>query len=458
MRIISALLLAGAVSAQAQSGDAILDLLVKKGVINQREANEVREQLDTQAAQTAELYNKTKVSSWLDSLKWSGDFRLRTEFFDNGDQRDDKLRPNGRDNVDRWRFRYRLRLQLDATYQEWAKVGVRLASGAADDPVSTNQSFDKTFQKKPIFVDAAFVTVSPPGWDWLKVTGGKMDIPIWQPRFNSPMVYDFDVTPEGVAEQISRSFGDKEQYRLFGNFGQFAVKEISGAARDPALYDFQGGAEVKFGADPKNPRLRLTVAGGYQFTGNLATKQPNKDSKVGDSPNRGNYVFTSGSTTNFYDEFAITYVRGEAALLLSERPFLGTPAVLTLSGEWLENCGNRYADLDPRATDGWTIQAAFGDAKKKGQWQVAYQYKYLEADAVWDAITDSDWGTGGTDRKGHVVKATYNLQDWWQLGFTAFITEKISNRSNANTHFTVGSVNGEDNGLLRIQVDSVFKF
>jgi hypothetical protein len=86
---------------------------------------------------------------------------------------------------------------------------------------------------------------------------------------------------------------------------------------------------------------------------------------------------------------------------------------------------------------------------------VGYQYKYLEADAVWDAITDSDWGNGGTDRKGHVIKAAYNVLDWWQIGGTAFITEKISNRPNSVAHNTQG-VAGEEE--LRIQADMVFKF
>ena len=96
-------------------------------------------------------------------------------------------------------------------------------------------------------------------------------------------------------------------------------------------------------------------------------------------------------------------------------------------------------------------------AKKKGEWQVAYQYKYLEADAVMDAVADSDWGTvGGTDRKGHVVKAAYNIQEWWQLGITAFITEKISNRPNSGARYTAAPRTGED--LLRVQIDNVFKF
>ena len=101
------------------------------------------------------------------------------------------------------------------------------------------------------------------------------------------------------------------------------------------------------------------------------------------------------------------------------------------------------------------MQLAFGGNKKQGEWQVAYQYKYLEADAVWDALTDSDWGLGGTDREGHVVSGTYNVRDWWQLGVKALVTDKISSRANSAQN-TRGNVS--DDYLLRVQMDTVFKF
>lgn len=441
--------LAGAAQVQAQSGDAILDLLIKKGVINQREANEVREQLDQEAVKSQEVFNKTKVSSWVDSLKWSGDFRLRSEFFDNEDQ-------TGASVNDRWRFRYRLRLQLDAQMLEWTKVTLRLASGAADDPVSTNQSLTDTFRKKPIFVDAAFVTIQPPGWDWMKVIGGKMDLTSWQPKFNSPMVYDFDTTPEGLAEQFTYSFGDKKQFTVFGNFGQYVLREQSGNYSDAYLLDFQGGVSAWFmGNDAKAARLKLTGAGGFYYTEHI----DNAKYAFGDSPNTGNANGVGALTNSVPDNFQVFSARGEASYLISERPFLGTPALLTISGEYdvnlakaFDTMANSSQKISPDQTIGWTVQAVFGEAKKKGQWQVAYQYKYLGADAVFDALTDSDWGYGGTDRKGHVIKAAYNLQDWWQLGAAAIMTDKISGRSGGH------NMKGDGSEMLRLQIDTVIKF
>lgn len=443
----TALALGVAPAARAQSADALLDLLTKKGVISQREANDVREQLDAQTAQAVEAYSKTKASTWLDSLKFSGDLRLRTEFFDNEDQSN---------KTDRLRFRYRLRLQVDAQMTSWTKVGFRLASGSGD-ALSTNETLTDSFKKKPITIDAAFVTIQRPGWDWISVTAGKMDNAIWQPKFNSPLVYDGDLTPEGVVEQISVPFGDKQQYRVFANVGQYVLEELSSASYDSYMYDFQAGMEAWFGGDAKNPRLKMTGAVGYYTTANIV----NSGSLFGDnsSKNVGNAAGSGSLTNNYLADFNVINVRGEVAYLLSERPFLGTPVKLTVSGEYDKNLQNAYRAVAGDQTDAWTIQAMFGEAKKKGQWQVAYQYKYLEADAVWDAITDSDWGTdGGTDRKGHVIKGAYNILDWWQLSVGAFVSEKISNRptSGAGASHNMKGIAGQD--LLRIQVDSVFKF
>jgi hypothetical protein len=431
------LLLAAAVlvtDAHAQGNQAVLDLLLRKGLITSQDVAEVKAKLDTEMARTVEQYSKTKVAKWVDRMTFYGDLRLRI---------DDIAYEQSLNRPDRLQFRFRLRLGVDWQLTDWAVVGARIATGDAN-PVGHNQTFTDTFRKKPFYIDAAYATIQPPHADWIKLTGGKMNNPIWQPKFTSPMTYDPDLTPEGLAEQLALKFGDSQQHRLFANLGQFSAKEINtgAASHDVYLFDFEGGAELKLN------RLKLTAAGGYYFTHNIA----NPAYRVGDSPNLGNTVFISSpGVTNYFADFNVAYGRAEAAYTLADKPFLGTPSVLTLSGEYLQNLAGAYKT----DTDGWSIQLVFGDAKKKGQWELRYQYKYIEADAAWDAIADSDLGWGGTDRKGHVIRAIYNLQDWWQLVATAFVSEKISNRPNANAHNQQG-VPGEN--MFQLKLDSTFKF
>lgn len=445
-------------SAFGQSMDALLDMLVRKGIIDQKELKELKQEIDADIARNLERSNKMKVASWIDYLKWDSDLRLRAEYFDNEDQTNAN---------DRWRYRLRLRVGLEAKFQDWAKIGVRLTSGG-EDPVSTNQTLDNTFSNDEIRIDLAYVQLQPPGWTWVEVHGGKMKNPIWQTGISSPLQYDHDVTPEGLAEKFAFKFGDKKQFTFFANFGQFVLDEIGGDSNDPFLLEGQAGLEAKFA------RVRAKVAGGAYQTFNLRLMGvPSGDQPAGaasptaqsTSPNRGNAARQPGGagTTIFYlDDFSVAYGRAEVAVTLSEKPTLGTPTVVTFSGEVINNFASRYENLNSSnqvkskdQTFGYTGQVAFGGAKKKGEWQVAYQYKYLPADATWDAVTDSDWGLGGTDREGHVIKGAYNVREWWQLGVTAFITDQISSRPGA-AHNTRGNVTNDD--LLRVQMDTVFKF
>ncbi|MCX7824890.1 MAG: putative porin [Verrucomicrobiae bacterium] len=488
MMVSLAALVAMATGPAASGNDAILDLLVKKGLITQREANDIREQADVEMAKSVEVANKVKVPSFLTSLEWAGDLRLRAEYFSFENDHYGKNAPPAdlKDLDERLRWRYRARVGVKATLQDWAQVGFRASStGDNGDVVSTNQTLTDDFSRKEFRIDLAYVTLTPPFADWFSLTGGKMNNPIWQPQFLSPMVYDFDVTPEGVAGQINYTFGDKQQYRAFANVGAFPLNEVSGDVHDIYMYDFQIGAEAKVGP------VKATLSGGYYTTRHLGdlgiNYSANTASPKSSSPNKGNsadvtktaaktikvkdvdgktqtITTTAASEKAYYvDDFGVWYARGDIAWTIREKPLWGTPCVLTFSGEYLKNGSKDYAE-DVTTTGntntlsqctGYTFQAMFGGNKKQGEWSVGYQYKVLEANATWDAITDSDWGSGGTDRRGHVVAFTYNIREWWQLAFKTFVTTKISDTPNATVN-AVRGWKGED--MLRVQVDTSFKF
>src|SRR6185295_17343135 len=95
-------------------------------------------------------------------------------------------------------------------------------------PNSNNQTMTHAFSKKPLYVDAAYVTLKPPGQDFFSMTGGKMNNLMWQPSFLSPIVYDPDLTPEGAVEQLNFKFGANKQYSLFANAAEMVLDELSG--------------------------------------------------------------------------------------------------------------------------------------------------------------------------------------------------------------------------------------
>ncbi|HUI08322.1 MAG TPA: putative porin [Verrucomicrobiae bacterium] len=421
-------------AARAEDPNAILDLLEHKGLITHEEARQARKYYDQQQREAIVKSGKTKVASWIDQMKWYGDFRLRSDY--QSFEADLNL-------PDRLRWRMRLRVGAEMKVQDWADIGFRLATGEASpgNAVSANTTFTSEFTKKPINVDLAYATIHPAVVEWMSVTGGKINPPVWAPPFNSPLTYDPDLTVEGAGENFAWALGDRGQYKVFLNGGQYVLAEFSGNSNDAYMFDQQAGFQARFAP------LTITVAGGYYLTHNLQNVATNADL----SCNTGNTITNGTYLGNFNDWYGV----GELVWQIRPEPFLGTPAVLKFSGEYLKNVSSVFVN-NPLgdATRGWTGQISFGDAARKGQWLVAYQYKQLEANSTLDAITDDDFSAGGTDRRGHVIKAAYNLLDWWQLGFTSYITGKIdAQRTGANAQ---PGVQGQTR--LHVMADSMFRF
>ena len=94
---------------------------------------------------------------------------------------------------------------------------------------------------------------------------------------------------------------------------------------------------------------------------------------------------------------------------------------------------------------GYLFGVKYGSAKAKGQWDVAWFYEKLEADAVLVLLTDSDFGGGGTDAKGNVFQGTYAFHERWNFKATYFLNQN-----------NLASGNARD--FDRLQLDMNFKF
>src|SRR3546814_18808192 len=62
------------------------------------------------------------------------------------------------------RINIRARIGLTAHVTDGVTAGVRLASGNDDSPVSTTQSLGRGFGKKDIWLERAYVALSPVQW------------------------------------------------------------------------------------------------------------------------------------------------------------------------------------------------------------------------------------------------------------------------------------------------------
>src|SRR3954471_23048432 len=119
----------------AQDAGALLDLMVKKKLITDQEAEEVRAELTKQVSETSG--GKWKLSSPITEIELYGDARMRYEY--RGGQRPDDVAGNPSDWQERERERYRLRIGLRGTLADDWFFGVRLETSNKRN--STNVTF-----------------------------------------------------------------------------------------------------------------------------------------------------------------------------------------------------------------------------------------------------------------------------------------------------------------------------
>ncbi len=339
--------------------------------------------------------DESKVEHWTDRIDLSGDFRLRYE----------EIKRETREK--RERSRYRARLALAAEINDRVKVVLQLAS-AADNPVSRNVTFDGGFSGDDIGFDLAYVDWAPT--EGMHVYAGKMRNPLFRAG-GMPLIWDGDLNPEGVALQYSKGM-------FFGNAGYFFVEERN-ADENSFLTAAQLGTKFNIGEKSK-----LTAGIGYFGYSNTVGNEPfHNGAPKGNSVGLlGNYLYDYKDT-----EIFAQFDTNVGGLLLS------------IYAHTAHN--NEVSEQD--AGIGYGVK--LGSAKDKGQWEFKWVYEDIEADALIGTFNDSDFGGGGTDATGHIIKAKYAVSKNIILGGTYFI-----NRINPF------SLPEED--YDRLQLDVEFKF
>ncbi|MBT8141254.1 MAG: putative porin [Gammaproteobacteria bacterium] len=341
----------------------------------------------------------TYAENWSDSIKVKGDFRYRME----------KIDQEGREERDRSRLR--ARISLDAKVNDTVKVGVRLASGS-DDPVSTNQSFDKFASTKDFGLDRAFVAWTPAKGS--TIIAGKMANPFYLPN-KSLLVFDGDLNPEGLAYKYSNA-------GFFANVGRFNLDECS-SCDDSYMTGGQVGYGYKMGNGSK-----LT------FGASLFSYDLNSDE------------------VELPDAYSVTEIFADYSTKLVGRPFVvyADYAVNSDADKVTDQLAALGINEDLDA--GYEVGFKYGSAKNAGEWQFGYLYKSADALAVFPLFTDSDFGGGGADVDGHVVKVAYAINKNFTVGINQYVNQNSLSADADNDPLT----NALD--YNRTMLDFKFKF
>ncbi len=332
---------------------------------------------------------------WSDRIKLKGDVRLRHETIDEDGEEE------------RARMRFRGRLGLSAKVNDDVKFVFQLATGG-DNPVSTNQSFDGGFSTKDIGVDLAYI-------DWkisenVNFYGGKMKNPMYRAG-SVPLIWDGDLNPEGLAVKFTSG-------GFFGTAGGFSVEERS-SSDDSLLYVVQAGYKFKVGENAS-----LTAGAGFFAYTETIGNEPFFNGR-----SKGNTVDINGNYVNDYEN---TEIFAQLDTELGEWP-------LKVYAHAVQNNEVSQEDM------GYAFGAKIGSAKAEGASEFSWTYQDIEADAVIGTFNDSDFGGGGTDSDGHILKAKYAVSKKIFVGGTLFINN-------------VDRFQGTEHDYSRLQLDVEFKF
>ncbi len=374
-------------SAFAAVDDATVQRLIQKvealtARVSQLEQSDVElRERNAELAKAASLPTAANEKlAWAERIQVNGDFRYRYENIDDADN-----------DKDRNRSRMRARIEAQAQVNEDWKVGFGLASGS-DDPVSSNQTFGNGGSSKGINLDLAY-------FDWsglanTHVLGGKFKTPFYKPGGHA-LLWDDDYRPEGLAANYANG-----AFFANGAFLYLESDDRAGKQNAESIWGTQIGLNTAL-----TDTTRLIVGLGY-YDIPVAGGKP-----FYSSSSFGNTLVADGPDMVYQNNYEELEAFAELTFTLG-----GLPAIVF--ADWVQNQDASNNDT------GWAAGATLGKAKNRGSWELGYAYQDLEADAVFGLITDSDFADGGTNNKGHLLKAAYALDNNVSLGLTYFINEK----------------------------------
>jgi hypothetical protein len=428
------LLLAMSVPASAAVDAKLLDMLKANGSITNAQYSELqaelaRDQKDQQIARQAQQETNEQIAAtakktdalstfdqklaWAAKTQFKGDVRFREETVHNDGV------PNNKDQ-DRQRIRARLGAYSEINPQ--VDTGIRIATGSNDDARSTNQDLNNYFDKKQIWLDQGYIDYHPDAIKNLHLVGGKMP---QQWVSMGDIIWDSDINPEGLA--VTYKYPLSGSTELFGSAGHYTLKDnVDGEGvqfkHDLRLYAGQLGGRFAI-----TDSMKMTLGGSiYSYDNDSSSACPTSGTVTtpcalavnGNSPNE---------TFKLYEGFG-------------QLDFSNLPVPLSIYGQYVNN-----NDASNDQDTGWLA----GVKSKLYGFNVDYNYRDVQRNAVVGAFTDSDFANGFTGSRGSKLKVSYDLDKNFALGATYFMA--TSDQTNAN-------INKKDSDINTLQLDAEAKF
>lgn len=433
-------------------------------------------------------------------FSFSGDFRLRDEPYFGGPINNSQVRN---------RERFRARVYLNAKLNDDLGGGLSLASGDPNDPITSNQTANQFFTRKPFLLERAFVTYNPHQFKALTLTGGKFAFP-W---YRTQLTWDDDINPEGVAQRLewqSTKWHYLRQIALVGFELPFAETQNTEAIKTftqpiNATFPYADASvhqSVVYGGQLQTrwqlgSWLTITADSAFYNWHNAdpvaLANQVAYGNATASSPGVGIYTL-NGTLTNSFQTITETVsaapTSGATPVVVSRQiiaaklnsKFAITDNILqfdikTPSARWPVRFLADYAQNTracanatpltttatpvaggvigaPATTNGACranerranwLEARFGRQSQKGDFQFAYTHMLIEREAVISVFNFSDIRQGSNVAQNR-VEAFYQVHPNVQLGATGYFGRSM------------GTTDATETLLKRFQFDVIYKF
>jgi len=516
MMALAGVLALGLTAAKAQEDGALLNALVKKGVLSDQEAQNIRASEEKDLSTTAA--DKIAVSDYVQKLTFYGDVRYRWEY---ADEKAYATAPGGTvsasagngqgENINE-RSRIRVRFGVDAKFTDNFTGGIELETNTAND--SANQTLGDAYGKGSINLGLAYLTYKP--FDWLTLTGGKMRNPL----YTTDLVWDPDINPEGGAEVFNWTFpigggesapvtrdpkdakdmksvvapaGGSDESLSIGftafqgiyadnlEFNNSVTGSTPTSNHDiwqfveqvPVQFNFNKSTYVKVAPGfstylgggnngPSNvPATSAAENGGGSE--NFAAYNGANDLAIFLAP--GEFDFKAGKIPlKFYWDFALNFDGKDRIqnVYLSPTPGTAVTAAELQSQNQNRSLGDNIA---------WVAGIQAGQIKKKGDWLARADFRQVGLGSIDPNLNDSDWGDSFLNQQGVKVVLSYSFTDFLVGSVTAYDTWALKsglwNNQNPSGLPVVANASGTTAGLQglaaasqtqRVDVDLQWKF
>lgn len=389
-------------------------------------------------AETAEAESswRERIPKWVRQIKISGDLRLRYERIWDRHMLNQDGSEAKQDPRDRGRIRLRLYLDAPITDEIGTHFMVTTNMDTHQEATTTNATFGEDFNDKGIYLARAYAEYKPNWFKGLVLGGGKFK----KNFFNTDIMWDTDVNPDGVYEYYKYACSDTFQPFIY--LSQMVVNE-NNRTPDAMLYLTQSGFEWNLGP------VKWMLAGSYYSWSNLAgTKWMSSGEYKSGGGNSfiGDYNPQTGTYSNI--RYAYNYKLWE---IISYINFNLGPFPVAVDLDYVYNAADGVPSDENKA---YYVSFKIGHDKKKGDYSLFYKYAYIEQNAVVGAINDQDFY--GANRKGHKVAVHYWPFKNTLLRAAFFYTDPVTTwQKTGNPMWNADRYKMHED---RLQMDFIFKF